>query len=192
LVIIPLVVRLWVVVQGVSEWEIELRQRVPLRLDALALGVISVWAWRHWSQMRDTWSRRAGIIGIGLAGLSIGMFVVYAPNLDSAVLPQLVLLPVTSVAIALLMPALAQWQVAHIRPWHRAVQFVAHISYPLYLLHLPWRLTVEGMAGRIGVHWLADTAITIVYVVGAGWLAWQWHRLLEQPLMQLRWPDLRN
>jgi len=188
LIMVPFAVRIWVVVTGSADWESTLRQRVPLRLDALAMGVAAVWWWRSWA---PHWSWRPWVtsFGVGLAALSVGLFVGYAAELQTAWLPRAVLLSVTSIAIALLLPALATWSPPRLNGGQRLVQWIAHISYPLYLLHLPWRLTIEELAGGVGDHWALDSLITIVYVLGALWLADRWHVLLEQPLMRLRWAE---
>ncbi len=193
LIIVPFALRIWVVFNESADWESTLRQRVPLRLDALAIGVAAVWWWRSWT---PTWPWRTWVtsLGIALAVGSVALFVVRVADVHTAWLPHLLLLSMTSSAIALLLPALAAWSPPHLNRLHRLVQWVAHISYPLYLLHLPWRLTIEELAGGVGDHWALDGLITLVYVLGALWLAHRWHVLLEQPLMRLRWlePNLHT
>jgi peptidoglycan/LPS O-acetylase OafA/YrhL len=185
LTLVPLVLRTWLAL-GDLPWEAGLRQFVPLRLDAIAVGMLMVWWWRIRGQVvrRDvTW---LGMIG---AIVSVWLFWQSHTTLDTAVWPRILLIPLTTISVALIIPALATWRVVVAASWQRGIQTVAAISYSLYLVHIPWRLTIEGLFGGIGQLWWRDILITMIYLIGAVWLAHQWYRLLEAPLMALRWPD---
>jgi peptidoglycan/LPS O-acetylase OafA/YrhL len=77
-----------------------------------------------------------------------------------------VVLPLTTLTVACWLPWLADVEWSR---WPRvtwAIQQLALISYPLYLLHTPWRLTVEGLFGGQGASWWHDSLLTLVYVAG--------------------------
>jgi peptidoglycan/LPS O-acetylase OafA/YrhL len=185
LTLIPLVLRTWLAL-GDLPWEAGLRQFVPLRLDAIALGMLMVWGWHARGQGMSRLLTWLGAIG---ALVSVWLFWQNHAALDEAVWARVVLIPLTTVSVALLLPALATWQSVVPTWWQRHVQTLAAISYSLYLVHIPWRLTVEGLFGGIGQMWWHDVLITMIYLIGAVWLARQWYRLCEAPLMTLRWPD---
>lgn len=174
---------------GDLPWEAGLRQFVPLRLDAIAIGVIMVWWWHASSQRIHHWHTALGISG---ALVSIWLFWQSNLALDDAMWPRMLLIPLTSMSVALLLPILAAWHVQQYTQWHRGVQWLAYISYSLYLVHIPWRLTIEGLFGGIGITWWRDAIITALYLVGAVWLAWQWYHQFEAPMMALRWSDTQK
>ena len=185
LTFIPFGLRTWLAL-GDLPWEAGLRQFVPLRLDAIAIGMLMVWAWHVRGQGV---SRLLTWIGVGGATVSVWFFWQSHVALDVAVWARVALIPLTTLSVALLLPALATWRSAAPTWWQRNVQKLAAISYSLYLVHIPWRLTIEGLSGGIGQIWWRDVLITMIYLIGAVWLAHQWYRLCEAPLMALRWPD---
>jgi len=183
--VVPLVIRSWLAF-GNLPWEAGLRQFVPLRLDAIAIGMMMVWWW----QVRGQVVRRS-VTWVGAIGAVISVWFFWQSHtaLNELLWPRVLLIPLTTASVALLLPQLATWQVIERTWWHRGVQWIAYISYSLYLVHIPWRLTIEGLFGGIGQAWWRDFLITMIYLLGAIWLASQWYRLLESPLMMLRWPD---
>lgn len=185
LTLIPLILRTWLAL-GDLPWEAGLRQFVPLRLDAIALGMLMVWWWHVRNRVvlpSLTWIGGLGAIA------SVWFFWQNHAMLDDTVWARVLLIPLTTLSVALLLPALATWQSVAPPWWHRHIQQLAAISYSLYLVHIPWRLTVEGVFGGIGQTWWRDVLITMIYLIGAVWLASQWYRLFEAPLMAFRWPD---
>ena len=184
LITVPLLLRSWMALSDVP-WEAGVRQLVPLRLDALAMGVVMVWWWQ--SRPRNgRWLQWVAVLG---SVVVVVLFAMTYTQLDTPTWPRVVLLPLSTVAVACWLPGLARLEWSRWPMVTRAIQWLALISYPLYLLHTPWRLTVEGLFGNQGDTWWLDGFITIVYAVGAVWLAYRWHLLIERPLMQLRWRD---
>ncbi|MCX6015203.1 MAG: acyltransferase [Chloroflexales bacterium] len=184
LITVPLLLRSWMALSDVP-WEAGVRQLVPLRLDALAMGVVMVWWWQ--SRPRNgRWLQWVAVLG---SVVVVVLFAMTYTQLDTPTWPRVVLLPLSTVAVASWLPGLARLEWSRWPMVTRAIQWLALISYPLYLLHTPWRLTVEGLFGNQGDTWWRDGFITIVYAVGAVWLAYRWHLLIERPLMQLRWRD---
>jgi peptidoglycan/LPS O-acetylase OafA/YrhL len=117
------------------------------------------------------------------------LFALTYTELDLPTWWRVLLLPLTTLSVACWLPWLAQCAWPQWPRLTQGIQWLALISYPLYLLHTPWRLTVEGLFGGQGQVWWVDGLITIVYLIGSLWLAHRWHLLLERPLMQLRWRD---
>ena len=185
--LVPMGVRSWFAF-GDLPWEAGLRQFVLLRLDAIALGVLMVWWWRETGAAHRCWRWLSWIGAVG-ALASIWLFQARYVELDYADMPRLLLIPITTGSVALLLPVLANWQSDATHAWQRALQWCAHVSYSLYLVHIPWRLTVEGLFGGIGMTWWLDALITIAYIGGVLWISGAWYRLLEAPLMALRWPE---
>lgn len=182
---VPFALRTWLAL-GDLPWEAGLRQFVPLRLDAIALGMLMVWWWHYRDQQVHRSMTRIGVVG---TVASVLFFWQSHNTLDVSLWPRIGLIPLTSMSVACMLPYLATWRITTLMWWHRAIQWVAYISYSLYLVHIPWRLTVEGLFGGIGVNWWRDALITMLYLIGAIWIAGQWYRLLEAPLMALRWSD---
>jgi peptidoglycan/LPS O-acetylase OafA/YrhL len=184
LITVPLLLRSWMALSDVP-WEAGVRQLVPLRLDALAMGVVMVWWW--YARPRAVWWLPWGAV-IG----SIAVVVLFATTytlLDTPTWWRVLLLPLTTLTVACWLPWLAQLEWPRWPRMTAVIQWLALISYPLYLLHTPWRLTVEGLFGGQGASWWRDVLITSVYLLGSLWLAYRCHLLIERPLMQLRWRD---
>ncbi len=185
LCVVPIFVRSWFAMSDLP-WEAGLRQFVPLRLDAIAIGMLMVWWWTARERMLH------GILtGIGCVGAVISVWLFWQSHtaLDTAFWPRFLLLPLTTVSVALLLPFVASWQVVRHTVLHRGIQWLAYISYSLYLVHIPWRLTIEGLFGGIGQGLWRDITITMIYLIGAVWVAGQWYQLFEAPLMAFRWSD---
>ncbi len=184
LITVPLLLRSWMALSDVP-WEAGVRQLVPLRLDALAMGVVMVWWW--YARPRAVWWLPWGAV-MG----SIAVVVLFATTytlLDTPTWWRVLLLPLTTLTVACWLPWLAQLEWPRWPRMTAVIQWLALISYPLYLLHTPWRLTVEGLFGGQGASWWRDGVITSVYLLGSLWLAYRCHLLIERPLMQLRWRD---
>jgi peptidoglycan/LPS O-acetylase OafA/YrhL len=66
--------------------------------------------------------------------------------------------------------------------WLRPLRFVADISYPLYLLHVPLGWVLLVWLGRMGwnLHWAATAATAAMLV-----LAWAMHLAVERPSQRL-------
>ncbi len=189
IVLLVLVTVPWLVRSGLAltdmSWEAGVRQLVPLRLDALAMGVVLVWWWQR-RPIALAWLQVGAVVG-SLAVMTL--FALTYTELDLPTWWRVLLLPLTTLSVACWLPWLAQCTWPQWPRLTQGIQWLALISYPLYLLHTPWRLTVEGLFGGQGQVWWADGLITIVYIIGSLWLAHRWHLLLERPLMQLRWRD---
>ncbi len=185
LLTVPLFIRSGLALIDGELWEAGVRQLVPLRLDAIAMGVAMVWWWQ--SRPRAVWWLPWGAVMGSMA--VIALFATTYTQLDTPTWPRVVLLPLTTLTVACWLPLLARLEWPRWPQVTRAIQWLALISYPLYLLHTPWRLTVEGLWGDQGASWWRDGLITLVYLLGSLWLAYRWHLLIERPLMQLRWRD---
>lgn len=186
LVTVPWLVRSWLALSADASWEAGVRQLVPLRLDALAIGVVMVWWWQR-RPIALAWLQVGAVVG-SLAVMTL--FVLTYTQLDLPTWWRVLLLPLTTLTVACWLPWLVQLEGSGWPRLTNAMQWLALVSYPLYLLHTPWRLTVEGLFGSQGASWWYDGLITIAYLLGSLWLAQRWHVLIERPLMQLRWHDV--
>ena len=184
LLTVPLLIRSGLALSDVT-WESCVRQLVPLRLDALAMGVAMVWWWHARPRVVWwlPWGRGLGSIAV------VALFATTYTLLDSPTWWRVLLLPLTTLTVACWLPWLAQLEWPRWPRMTAVIQWLALISYPLYLLHTPWRLTVEGLLGDQGASWWRDGLITLVYLLGSLWLAHRCHLLIERPLLQLRWRD---
>jgi peptidoglycan/LPS O-acetylase OafA/YrhL len=185
LIAVPFVVRSWLSWTTDWSWNDAIRQYVPLRLDAIASGVALVWAWRSWPLVR----RYAGLwvgLAIGLVMLYITAVQYWQPVWEHTPWVRITLIPVMSLGIMALFPFLAGIQRPQPSIVERGLQWISILSYPLYLLHYPVRQTVQGLIGAAGSSVWADIVVTVVFYAGSFWVALQWHRELEQPIMRLR------
>jgi len=185
LLVVPLLTRSWLAITMPVQWESGVRQLVPLRLDALAMGVAMVWWW----QQRPCAVRWFQAGAVGGSVIVTSLFALTYTQLDAPTWWRVLLLPLTTLTVACWLPWLAQLEWPQWPGLTRRIQWLALISYPLYLLHTPWRLTVEGLFAGQGTSGWHDGLITGCYLLGSLWLAQRWHLLLERPLMQLRWHD---
>jgi peptidoglycan/LPS O-acetylase OafA/YrhL len=126
------------------------------------------------------------VLSIVMTLVYLGLVVWLRPDIERDIWIRVSLIPMTVLALALWYPWLSTITRTHLSSLGRLVQWIAWISYPLYLLHYPWRLTIEGLVGAIGRDPVIDVIVTIGYLVGAVWLAGRWHVELEQPIMNLR------
>lgn len=186
LLVVPTLLRSYVAITTTLSWNDVLRQYVPLRLDVIGTGVAMVWWWRTWSTTHPTRASRLAVVSTIISVAYLGLLAWAQPDLERDAWVRVTLIPVTVVALALWYPWLATLTRTQLSWLGRWVQWIAWISYPLYLLHYPWRLTLEGLVGAIGRNTLADVVVTVGYVVGSIWLAGRWHVELEQPVMNLR------
>ena len=185
LIVVPFVVRTWLSLTTDWSWNDELRQFVPLRLDAIANGMALVWAWRTWPMVsRYAWVWLGGACLMVVAYITAVQFI--QPQWEQAPWVRASIIPVMSLGIMALFPFLAgvqqssKWRIA------QALQWLSLLSYPLYLLHYPVRQTVLELAGPVRNNVVIDIVVTIIFFVGSFWLAALWHRELEQPIMRLR------
>jgi peptidoglycan/LPS O-acetylase OafA/YrhL len=186
LLVVPTMLRSYVALSTTLSWNDVLRQYVPLRLDVIGTGVAMVWWWRTWVHTHPMRAVRLAVLSTVLSVVYLGLLAWFQPDIERDAWVRVTLIPVTVLALALWYPWLASLTRTQLSWLGRWVQWIAWISYPLYLLHYPWRLTLEGLVGAIGRNTLADVVVTVGYVVGSIWLAGRWHVELEQPIMNLR------
>ena len=185
LIVVPFVVRTWLSMTTDWSWNDELRQFVPLRLDAIASGMALVWAWRKWPLVaRYAWVWLGGACVMVVAYITAVQLV--QPQWEQAPWVRASIIPVMSLGIMGLFPFLAGVQHASGGRIAQGFRWISLLSYPLYLLHYPVRQTVVGLAGLGGSNVGIDIVVTLVFFVGSFWLAACWHRELEQPIMRLR------
>ena len=166
-------------------WNDELRQFVPLRLDAIACGMALVWAWRRWPIVsRYAWVWLGGACVMVVAYVTAVQLV--QPQWEQAPWVRASIIPVMSLGIMGLFPFLAGVQQSSRGRIAQGLQWISLLSYPLYLLHYPVRQTVLGLAGPVRNNVVIDIVVTLAFFVGSFWLAASWHRELEQPIMRLR------
>ena len=185
LIAVPFAVRCWLSWTTDMSCKDAIPQYVPLRLDAIASGVALVWAWRRWSVVQ----RYAGL-WVGLAVVLTMVYITavqrWQPDWEHAPWVRISIIPVMSLGIMGLFPFLAAVQRPAPTRMERTIQWISILSYPLYLLHYPVRQTVQGLVGTVGSSLWGDIIVTVIFYAGSFWLALQWHRELEQPMMRLR------
>lgn len=186
LLIIPALLRNYVALTTTASWHEVVRQYIPFRLDMIGSGVAMVWWWRTWRTTTPHWATRIVVAGTTMTVLYLGLVAWYQPDIERDAWVRLTVIPMTCIALVAWLPWLARVTRPQLTRIERLIQWMAWVSYPLYLIHYPWRLTIEGIAGDIGRDPVLDAVVTVVYLVGAVWIAGRWHIELEQPVMQLR------
>jgi peptidoglycan/LPS O-acetylase OafA/YrhL len=168
-------------------WNIAVKSVVIFRLDAILMGVLCSWIYstnlRLWDQSRSL-GLLVAFAGFGFMTVGLSLWQITPERFP--LFWNVFYLPMTSLSIAGLLPALSRWVRAP-RLVLVPVTFISLISYSLYLLH--YSLVLQGLK------YLVDTdaaspmvgyglvALYFVLTFGFGYLLF---RYFEKPMTDLR------
>ena len=135
---------------SLGEWDVLIRKMAISRLDAIAYGVLTAVIA---DKLDYSYMRWALVPAAVLVGWS--MWICFHVQQIQGIIGWLFLFPITGIGFSLLMPNLARWRSAQ-RIFAMPVQFLARISYSLYLVHWAFMFiamtTPEGaVAGVVGI-----------------------------------------
>lgn len=167
-----------------GDWASVFRKLVPMRVDAIAMGVLAAWMSRRWSGQWRRW--RWWAIGIAiciLAGIWLDYFSHDMYRGKSATYFACTLfLTLQSLGMALLLPFFSSLRFARPNALSGIVSFVAGISYSLYLYHVTVMAVLAHYPGNAVRSWGAwalawGASIAVSAVV---------YYLFERPFTRLR------
>lgn len=171
--------------QTIAYWNLSLKAVVVYRVDAIFTGVLFSWMsfrfkaeWRKWRWFLAI----IGLVGIGFftAGVgALGLFIDRFP-----LFWDVFYLPAVSLSFALFLPLLDSLKKAP--AVGRPVQFVALISYSVYLLHYSLLLQLFKHLLPVNAPFIMCFAAAIVYLVSLVICSYLLYRFFEKPVMDLR------
>lgn len=169
-----------------ADWDYDIRMRVPLRFDALLMGVFS-WLFLKKYVLTAMQKRRLGWMGILLGlGTSAFFFMGKVPYLGGdQFLIRSHYFSLVSLAVALCIPWLSDPQRETGAWWAGIVRFISRISYSLYLSHvfsiyLATTLVNKWVGGPSnGLKWIFSWGLSVL-------VAALMYRFYEKPMMDIR------
>jgi peptidoglycan/LPS O-acetylase OafA/YrhL len=159
-------------------WMTGVREIVIYRLDACMFGVIAAWAKHFYPQ---GWRRRSPVHFLGGMVLLCTIAVMPFVLTRDSVFMQTAGFPLTSLAAALLLPALDGWTISTCGRVARVVVNVSLWSYSLYLIHLLVFAFLSQWSSTVGPAWCAVALVFLSVLLAA-----MVYRFYERPIMNLR------
>lgn len=171
---------------SVTDWDYDLRMRVPFRFDALLLGVF-VWLYMDKYPVSPSRKKQWGLIGIFLLiGMSAYFFIAYPPaNGAGNWFAASYYFTLVSLAVALTIPWLSDPGLTGSGKGARVIRFISRISYSLYLSHVfsiyvATTLINKWIGGPSnGLKWIFSWVLSLL-------VAAVLYRVYEKPMMDLR------
>jgi peptidoglycan/LPS O-acetylase OafA/YrhL len=179
LIVMPLALRIHVY-NPASDFDLHVRRVVVLRLDAIAYGILAVWAVRTFDLRR--WAHVIG--AAGLIGAVLTVLFMKGAIYPGDFFARTFTMSVASASFA----AVVLW--ASFQSW-RPIGFVKWVSTRSYALYL-----CNGTVMKTMLHhgWFAKTPVVsfLIFSTGCFLLAEVAHRLIEQPFMHRRPRELQT
>lgn len=144
LVIIALILVFWMnkfiyhsqyTISNLSEWNLNLKSVLIYRIDAILIGVLFAWISFNFNGFWNNSKNILALLGIGI--LFFLMFGIIPLNLTIEQNPffwNVLYLPITSIAFALLLPFFSEWK-TYTSTVLYPIELISKISYSIYLLH---------------------------------------------------------
>jgi peptidoglycan/LPS O-acetylase OafA/YrhL len=153
-----------------GDWDQFIRKLVISRSDAVAYGVLTAVLVEYNSQMVKRFFPLLAVVMLGY-----NLWICYNAELLSGIVGWFLVFPVTAVAFSLLLPWLAGLPTPKI--FGAPIQFLARISYALYLVHWSFLFLVFT---------LPESLRFVAYIGGSVLVATVLSYAVEYPLMRLR------
>ena len=146
-ILIPLLVRILLACQLKQiEWDAGYRKMMPLRLDAIGIGVLSAYIKYYHDNLWDNHKKK--LFGFGILLFSALMFIFYQNFIitydqlnavelaDSGFFLKTIFFTLLSISLAMLLPFVYNMNVVSTKGFfYKAVNFISLVSYSVYLLH---------------------------------------------------------
>jgi peptidoglycan/LPS O-acetylase OafA/YrhL len=170
-----------------TQWNVSLKAVVIYRIDSILVGIMASWVSLNFAKFWQKQKKLIAFLGLILLGfLYVGLGFLKIVIETHPFFWNVLYLPLTSIAFALLLPFLSQWQLTS--SWFlKSITFISLISYSIYLLHYSIILqlmkyfvhTTSLSIFQLHLFTLAYLTITIVS-------SWVLFRFFERPIMNFR------
>jgi peptidoglycan/LPS O-acetylase OafA/YrhL len=177
-------------IPNLSEWNLNLKSVLIYRIDAILIGVLAAWFSLNFDAI---WEKSKGVFAvIGFGILFFLMFGILPLNLTIEQNPffwNVLYLPITSIAFALLLPFFSSWK-TFTNPILYPVELISKISYSIYLLH--YSIILLLLKTFFDTSQMLDFErhlFTLVYLLITFLSSYLLYRFYEKPIMN--WRDKR-
>lgn len=181
LIVVPLGLRM-ATYDPASNFDLTVRRIVVLRLDAIAFGILAVWAVRTFPEQIRRWNAAIGMAGLGGIALTIDMLLNVVPVSQFFLRTLSFSLTSMSFAVIVVWAYYQSWKVIERSSVASVVGWLSTRSYALYLCH--------GGVVRTMLHhgWFAHSSLVaaIIFYPTSLLIAEAAHRLIERPFMRCR------
>ena len=170
-----------------DQWNLSIKSVVLYRLDSIYIGVFASWIFNYytnlWTKFKYVFMMLGFLIFFTLffeLG-RIGLLIETHPYFWNVLY-----LPMTSIAVALLLPTLSLWK-TETSFIQQPIEFISKISYSMYLLHYSLILYLMkhfidvSSFSKIGLYLFTISYLMIVFILSA-----LLYRFYEKPIMDLR------
>jgi peptidoglycan/LPS O-acetylase OafA/YrhL len=155
---------------SLGEWDLLIRKLAISRIDAIAYGALAAVLADKFDHSFARWALVPAAMFVGWS-----IWICFHVQKIPGVVGWLLLFPIAGIGLSLLMPYLAAWRSRHILA--TPVQFLARISYALYLVH--WAFMFIALT-------VPETYRLVVYVGGSVTVATVLSYAIEHPIMAKR------
>ncbi len=169
------------------EWNIALKAVVLYRLDSIFIGVLFSWLYfeysKWWREFKWIWLA-LGLLLMGLLFIGVGFLAIHIETYPF--FWKVLYLPITSLALALLLPLLSEWN-DEINFIGKPITRISKISYSIYLLH--YSVLFQLMRYFFNPVLLTKfelLAYSVCYLILTLGISSLLYRFYEKPFMNLR------
>lgn len=156
--------------------DLMVRKIVVMRLDSIGYGVLMAWCMHYLPHVFQRF--RTPLLLVGVALLSVTVVVSLEEDLVYNGTWHCAL---SAISMALMLPVLSSWRSF---PWSAPITFLSHVSYALYLTHMPLR--------NFFLVWVEDRSLPVTLLLYVGFYvlsivaAALVYRFWEKPFMDRR------
>jgi len=181
------ILRVTVVSINNPEWDDYIKRIVPLRLDALATGVLAGFIHIHFKDLWDRYAKAFLWTGLVLFAAASVYFLFKRTNAEfrGNFFWKTFYFNVVSVAIAFTLPYLTGNKIIHGGFFSKAIVHISLISYSLYLTHLLVMFVIITLLNKIsidGLYILKFISCWVFCILSAT----VFYRVFELPMTNLR------
>jgi peptidoglycan/LPS O-acetylase OafA/YrhL len=155
-----------------DDWDRLIRKLVISRSDAVAYGALAAVFVEHYDRTAKRW-----VLPLAAAILGLNFWICYEPERIPGIVGWLPLFPLTAAGFTLLLPWLADLPTPKFTTFAAPIQFLARISYALYLVHWPFMYFASTVPTSLSL---------VVYFGGSLLVAALLSYAVEYPIMRLR------
>ena len=166
----------------IDQWNTEIKSVVIYRMDSVFIGLLFCWLQFHFHSIWIKYKMLFALFGfMGLAFIFVGVGHFHLLIQDHKLFWNVFYLPITSLSIAFLFPLFSEWIFAP-SVIRRPINFIAMISYPVYIVHIGVVLQLMKYlypAALLNVHnlfWFVFLYIAFTIILGS--VLFQYYQIL--------------
>ncbi|MGV9004854.1 acyltransferase family protein [Flavobacterium sp.] len=170
-----------------DQWNLSVKSVVLYRLDSIYIGVFASWIFNYYTKLWAKFKYVSMMLGFLIFFTlffelgRIGLLIETHPYFWNVLY-----LPITSIAVALLLPVLSLWN-TKTSFFQQLIAFISKISYSIYLLHyslilylMKYFIDLSSFT-KLGLYIFTSSYLMIVFILSA-----LLYRFYEKPMMDLR------